>query len=57
MNTIPPRRHGASAAAIDTGLTAFKEDSQQRLLVLLPDGEDNDSEAAGTRRAKRPKPA
>ena len=45
VNTIP-RGGTAIAAAIDTALTAFKEDSQHKVLVLFTDGEDNDNEAA-----------
>jgi len=35
----------AIAAAINTALTAFKEDSRHKVLVLLTDGEDNDTGA------------
>jgi Ca-activated chloride channel homolog len=44
VNSIP-QGGTAIAAAIDTALTAFKEDSRHKVLVLLTDGEDNVSEA------------
>ncbi|MFZ0828903.1 MAG: VWA domain-containing protein [Verrucomicrobiia bacterium] len=51
VNTIP-RGGTAIAAAIDTALTAFKEDSQHRVLVLFTDGEDNDNEAGALQAAQ-----
>jgi Ca-activated chloride channel family protein len=44
VNTIP-QGGTAIAAAINTSLTAFKEDSRHKVLVLLTDGEDNDTGA------------
>ena len=44
VNTIP-QGGTALAAAINTALTAFKEDSHHKVLVLLTDGEDNDTGA------------
>ena len=44
MNSIP-QGGTAIAAAINTALTAFKEDSRHKVLVLLTDGEDNDTGA------------
>jgi Ca-activated chloride channel family protein len=41
VNAIP-QGGTAIAAAINTALTAFKEDSRHKVLVLLTDGEDND---------------
>ena len=51
VNTIP-RGGTAVAAAINTALTAFKEDSQHRVLVLFTDGEDNDNEAGALEAAQ-----
>ena len=44
VNTIP-QGGTAIAAAINTALTAFKEDNHHRVLVLFTDGEDNDAGA------------
>ena len=44
VNSIP-QGGTAIAAAINTALTAFKEDSRHKVLVLLTDGEDNDTGA------------
>ena len=44
VNSIP-QGGTAIAAAINTALTAFKEDSHHKVLVLLTDGEDNDTGA------------
>jgi Ca-activated chloride channel family protein len=44
VNAIP-QGGTAIAAAINTALTAFKEDSRYKVLVLLTDGEDNDTGA------------
>jgi Ca-activated chloride channel family protein len=44
VNAIP-QGGTAVAAAINTALTAFKEDSRHKVLVLLTDGEDNDTGA------------
>jgi Ca-activated chloride channel homolog len=44
VNSIP-QGGTALAAAIDTALTAFKEDSRYKVLVLFTDGEDNDNGA------------
>ncbi len=44
VNAIP-QGGTAIAAAINTALTAFKEDSRHKVLVLLTDGEDNDTGA------------
>jgi Ca-activated chloride channel family protein len=41
VNSIP-QGGTAIAAAINAALTAFKEDSRHKVLVLLTDGEDND---------------
>jgi Ca-activated chloride channel family protein len=41
VNSIP-QGGTAIATAINTALTAFKEDSRHKVLVLLTDGEDND---------------
>jgi Ca-activated chloride channel family protein len=41
VNSIP-QGGTAIATAINTALTAFKEDSRHQVLVLLTDGEDND---------------
>jgi Ca-activated chloride channel family protein len=51
VNTIP-QGGTAIAAAINTALTAFKEESQHRVLVLFTDGEDNDSEAGALEAAQ-----
>jgi len=42
----------ALAASINTALTAFKEKDHYKVLVLLTDGEDNDSEAAALEAAQ-----
>ncbi len=52
VNTIP-RGGTAIAAAIDTALTVFKEDSQHKVLVLFTDGEDNDNEAGALEAARQ----
>ncbi len=44
VNTIP-QGGTAIAAAIKTALTAFKENSRYKVLVLFTDGEDNDTGA------------
>jgi Ca-activated chloride channel family protein len=44
VNSIP-QGGTAIATAINTALTAFKEDSRYKVLVLLTDGEDNDTGA------------
>jgi Ca-activated chloride channel homolog len=44
VNAIP-QGGTALAAAIDTALTAFKEDNHHKVLVLFTDGEDNDTGA------------
>jgi Ca-activated chloride channel family protein len=44
VNAIP-QGGTAIAAAINNALTAFKEDSRHKVLVLLTDGEDNDNGA------------
>jgi Ca-activated chloride channel homolog len=44
VNTIP-QGGTAIASAINTTLTAFKEDSRYKVLVLFTDGEDNDTGA------------
>jgi Ca-activated chloride channel family protein len=44
VNTIP-QGGTAIATAINTALTAFKEDSRHKVLVLLTDGEDNETGA------------
>jgi Ca-activated chloride channel family protein len=44
VNTIP-QGGTAIAAAINTALTAFKEGNHHKVLVLLTDGEDNDTGA------------
>jgi Ca-activated chloride channel family protein len=44
VNAIP-QGGTAIAAAINTALTAFKEDSHYKVLVLFTDGEDNDTGA------------
>ena len=53
VNSIP-QGGTARAAAIDTALTAFKEQDHYKTLVLLTDGEDNDNGAldAAQRAAK-----
>ncbi len=43
---IIPQGGTALAEAIETALTAFKEDENYKILVLLTDGEDHDSGAA-----------
>ena len=47
VNSIP-QGGTAIAAAINTALTAFKEDSHHKVLVLFTDGEDNDYRRAGS---------
>jgi Ca-activated chloride channel family protein len=51
VNSIP---EGGTdlAAAINTALTAFKEKDHHRVLVLLTDGEDNESETGALAAAK-----
>jgi Ca-activated chloride channel homolog len=44
VNSIP-QGGTALAAAINSALTAFKEDSRHKVLVLFTDGEDNDAGA------------
>jgi Ca-activated chloride channel family protein len=51
VNTIP-QGGTALAAAINTALTAFKEKDHYRVLVLLTDGEDNDSETGALEAAQ-----
>ena len=51
VNSIP-QGGTALAAAINTALTAFKEKDHYKALVLLTDGEDNDNEAARSKRRK-----
>ena len=51
VNTIP-QGGTALAAAINTALTAFKEKDHHRVLVLMTDGEDNDSETGALEAAK-----
>jgi Ca-activated chloride channel family protein len=51
VNSIP-QGGTALAAAINTALTAFKEKDHHRVLVLMTDGEDNDSEADALEAAK-----
>ena len=51
VNTIP-QGGTAIAAAINAALTAFKEESQHKVLVLFTDGEDNDSEAGALEAAQ-----
>jgi len=51
VNSIP-EGGTAIASAVDTALTAFKEGDHFRVLVLLTDGEDNDSEAATLKAAQ-----
>jgi Ca-activated chloride channel homolog len=46
VNTIP-QGGTALAAAIQTALTAFKENNHHKVLVLFTDGEDNDTGALG----------
>jgi Ca-activated chloride channel family protein len=47
-----PQGGTAIAEAINTALTAFKEKDHHRVLVLMTDGEDNDSEAGALEAAK-----
>jgi Ca-activated chloride channel family protein len=51
VNSIP-QGGTAIAAAINTALTAFKEKDHHRVLVLMTDGEDNDSETGALEAAK-----
>ena len=51
VNAIP-QGGTALAAAINTALTAFKENGHYKVLVLFTDGEDNDSEAGALEAAK-----
>jgi len=51
VNSIP-QGGTALAAAINTALTAFKEADHYKVLVLLTDGEDNDSETGALEAAK-----
>jgi Ca-activated chloride channel family protein len=51
VNSIP-QGGTAIAAAINTALTAFKEKGHFKVLVLLTDGEDNDSEAGALEAAQ-----
>ncbi len=52
VNTIP-RGGTALAAAINTALTAFKEERQHKVLVLLTDGEDNDNDTGALEAAQK----
>jgi Ca-activated chloride channel family protein len=51
VNSIP-QGGTAIASAIDTALTAFKEANHYKVLVLLTDGEDNDSETGALEAAQ-----
>jgi Ca-activated chloride channel family protein len=51
VNSIP-QGGTAIAGAINTALTAFKEKNHHRVLVLMTDGEDNDSETEALAAAK-----
>jgi Ca-activated chloride channel family protein len=51
VNSIP-QGGTALASAINTALTAFKEKDHHRVLVLMTDGEDNDSETEALAAAK-----
>ena len=51
VNSIP-QGGTAIAGAINTALTAFKEKDHHRVLVLMTDGEDNDSETGVLAAAK-----
>jgi Ca-activated chloride channel family protein len=51
VNSIP-QGGTALAAVINTALTAFKETTQHKALVLFTDGEDNDSEAGALESAQ-----
>ena len=51
VNSIP-QGGTALAAAINTALTAFKETTQHKALVLFTDGEDNDSQAGALEAAQ-----
>jgi len=51
VNSIP-QGGTAIAEAINTALTAFKEKTRHKVLVLFTDGEDNDSEAAALEAAQ-----
>ena len=52
VNSIP-QGGTAIGAAIDAALGTFKEQDHLKVLVLLTDGEDNDSEAAALAAAKK----
>jgi Ca-activated chloride channel family protein len=51
VNSIP-QGGTAIASAINTALTAFKEKTRHKVLVLFTDGEDNDSEAGALEAAQ-----
>jgi Ca-activated chloride channel family protein len=51
VNSIP-QGGTALAAAINTALTAFKENGRFKMLVLFTDGEDNDNEAGALKAAQ-----
>jgi Ca-activated chloride channel family protein len=51
VNSIP-QGGTAIAEAINTALTAFKEKTRHKVLVLFTDGEDNDSEAGALEAAQ-----
>ncbi len=51
VNAIP-QGGTALAGAINTALTAFKENTRHKVLVLFTDGEDNDSEAGALEAAQ-----
>jgi len=51
VNSIP-QGGTAIAGAINTALTAFKEKTRHKVLVLFTDGEDNDSEAGALEAAQ-----
>jgi Ca-activated chloride channel homolog len=51
VNAIP-QGGTALAAAINTALTAFKENGHHKVLVLFTDGEDNDSETGALEAAQ-----
>jgi Ca-activated chloride channel family protein len=51
VNSIP-QGGTALAAAINTALTAFKENGHYKVLVLFTDGEDNDSETGALEAAQ-----
>jgi len=52
VNAIP-QGGTALAAAINTALTAFKENGHYKVLVLFTDGEDNDSETGALEAAQK----